>query len=159
MKMKKEITTTFLAAGLTLSGLAQTLITGPNSTQPSYLWPLVSGSTFTSIMTAGNSVNGYTMAGLPDGIGAYDNNDGTFTLLMNHEMGNTSGAVHAHGSAGAFVSKWVINKNTLAVQSGTDLIQTVNLWTGTTYTAFSATNPSTLAAFARFCSGDLPAAT
>ena len=39
-----------------------------------------------SILTAGDSVNGYRMAGWPDGLGAYDNGDGTFTLLMNHEL-------------------------------------------------------------------------
>jgi hypothetical protein len=29
------------------------------------------------------------MHGIPDGLGAFDNANGTFTLLMNHELGNT----------------------------------------------------------------------
>jgi hypothetical protein len=28
----------------------------------------------------------YRMVGIPDGMGAFDNHDGTFTLLMNHEV-------------------------------------------------------------------------
>ena len=31
------------------------------------------------------------MVGIPDGLGAFDNGDGTFTVLMNHELGNTQG--------------------------------------------------------------------
>jgi hypothetical protein len=33
----------------------------------------------TSILTVGDSVGGYRMVGIPDGLGAYDNGDGTFT--------------------------------------------------------------------------------
>jgi Bacterial protein of unknown function (DUF839) len=65
-------------------------------------------------------------------------------VLMNHELGAAQGAVRAHGSVGAFVSKWVIDKNTLQVVSGSDLIQQVVNSTGTT-------------ALGRLCSADLPA--
>ena len=37
-------------------------------------------------------------------------------------------SMRAHGSNGAFVSKWVIDKNTLHVVSGGDLMQQVFLW-------------------------------
>ncbi len=148
-----------MGLGIVGSAMAQTIVTGPSSSQTSYLQPLAASSTITSILTATDVVGGYTMCGTPDGLGAFDNNDGTFTLLMNHEFGNTIGGVRAHGSIGAFVSKWVINKSTLAVVSGSDLMQNVNLWTGTTYTTYNAANSSTLAAFGRFCSGDLPAKT
>jgi hypothetical protein len=40
----------------------------------------------TSIFTANDSINGYKMSGLADGLGAFDNGDGTFTVLMNHEI-------------------------------------------------------------------------
>ncbi len=153
--MKQQLTQLILGLSFSGSLLAQVSVTGPSSSQSPYLQPIAAGSTLTSIMTAGDAVNGYTMAGLPDGLGAFDNGDGTFTVLMNHEMGNTVGAVHAHGSQGAFVSKWVFNKSTLAVVSGADLTQTVNLWTGSTYTAYNAGNTSTLAAMTRFCSADL----
>jgi len=57
------------------------------------------------------------MAGVPDGMGAYDNGDGTFTLLVNHEIPSRLRVKRAHGSVGAFVSEWIINKQTLAVYS------------------------------------------
>jgi hypothetical protein len=91
------------------------------------------------------------MVGIPDGLGAYDNGHGTFTLLMNHELGAASGKVRAHGSTGAFVSKWVIRKKDLSVVSGEDLIKTTYLWQNGAYTAGTT-------AFTRFCSADLPAA-
>src|SRR5690606_28818044 len=108
---------------------------------------VVPGATVVSVLTVTDVVGSYTFAGLPDGIGAYDNGGNDFTLLVNHEMGNTAGAVHAHGSIGAFVSKFVIDKTTLAVTSGADLIQSVNLWNGTGYTNYSANNPTSTAAF------------
>jgi hypothetical protein len=58
----------------------------------------------------------------------------------------------AHGSTGAFVSKWTIRKDDLSVVSGQDLISTVYLWQNTAYVAGTT-------AFTRFCSADLPAAT
>jgi hypothetical protein len=132
--------------------------TGISSSQNPYLIPVKQDAIFSSILTAGDSTsNGYKMAGTPDGLGAFDNGNGTFTLVMNHEFGNTAGGIRAHGSKGAFVSKWVINKNDLSVVSGADLIQNVKLWNGTSYTTFNAGNPSPLAAFNRFCSADLPA--
>ena len=130
--------------------------TGPSTTVTPYLLPTASNVTVTSILTAGQSIGGYTLSGLGDGMGAFDNGDGTFTLLMNHEIGSTGGAVRAHGQAGAFVSKWIINKSNLAVVSGSDLIQNVNIWNGTGYTLYNASNPSTLTAFGRFCAADLP---
>src|SRR5262249_25089959 len=86
---------------------------------------------------------------IPDGLGAFDNGDGTFTVLMNHELVNTEGVARTHnaslgaGAHGAFVSEWVIDKATLQVLSGQDLIQTVVL------------NGSTSLNFSRFCSADL----
>jgi hypothetical protein len=82
-----------------------------------------SSISFASLMTVGDHVGDYTMAGIPDGLGAFDNGDGTFTVLMNHELEATQGAVRDHGFAGAFVSKLVIDKTTLQVVDGSDLIQ------------------------------------
>src|SRR6185369_11710229 len=113
---------------------------------------------FTSVITTGDVVGGYTMCGTPDGCGVFDNGDGTFTLLANHEFVANVGAVRAHGSQGAFVSKWVINKSDLSVVSGADLTQRMFLWNTVTssFVAYNAASPSTLASFSRFCSADLP---
>ncbi len=131
---------------------------GPNSSQSPYLTPIASGVKFGSILSTPDVVNGYKMVGIPDGLGAFDNNDGTFTLLMNHEIPSGSGINRAHGSNGAFVSKWRINKSDMRVISGGDLIRTVNMWNGKGFTTYNAFNASTLTSFNRFCSADLPAA-
>ncbi len=127
-------------------------VTGPSTTQTPYLLPRVPGAKFTSILSVNDQIGGYRMAGIPDGLGAFDNNNGTFTLLMNHELSGSLGITRAHGSIGAFVSKLIINKSTLTVQSASDLIQTVNLWNPGTSTFSTGTT-----AFSRFCSADLPA--
>lgn len=135
---------------------AQITSTGPSTLQTPFVQPLLQGYKFTSILTANDSIGGYPMAGTPDGLGAFDNGDGTFTLLMNHEFVNTVGALRAHGSKGAFVSKWIIKKSDLSVQSGSDLIKNVNLWNGAGYTSYNASSPMP-SGFIRFCSADLPA--
>ncbi|MEI6427848.1 MAG: alkaline phosphatase D family protein, partial [Pseudanabaena sp. ELA607] len=129
--------------------------TGPSSSSTPYIVPVAPGVEVKSILTVGDAApNGYKMSGIPDGLGAFDNGDGTFTLLMNHEIANTSGAVRTHGGKGAFVSTWVIKKSDLSVVSGGDLIQKVYNWD--TVTQASATTTSTID-FSRFCSADLPA--
>jgi hypothetical protein len=133
----------------------QVRITGPSSSAGPYVVPIVLNSTITSIFTAGDVVSGYTMCGLPDGLGAYDNGDGSFCVLMNHEFSAGLSNIHAHGAAGAFVSKWTIRKSDLAVISGSDLIQNINLWNGSGYTSYSATGPNGPATVQRFCSADL----
>ncbi|MFM9944640.1 MAG: alkaline phosphatase PhoX [Bacteroidia bacterium] len=130
---------------------------GPQSSHAPYLLPVAPGVKTNALLTVGDSVGTYKMAGLGDGLGAYDNGNGTFTLLMNHEMVSTVGATHAHGQKGAFVSKWTINKSNLIVTSGSDLIKNVNIWNGTGYTLYNAANPGASSAFNRFCAGDLPA--
>jgi|GEM_PF-644080 len=139
----------------TLLSLGQT---GVNSSQTPYLTASAPGVEFTSLLTVGDTANnGYKMVGIPDGTGAYDNGNGTFTLLVNHELGSTVGINRAHGAKGAFVSKWVINKSDLSVVSGSDLIQKVNLYTtGTGYTLYNPADTTSKKAFGRFCSADLP---
>ena len=94
---------------------------------------------------------------LADGSGAFDNNDGTFTFLLNHEIGGTLGVERAHGQKGAFVSKWVMNKSDLSVVSGSDLIQNVKLWNKATQTfdTYNSANKSELSVFNRFCAAEL----
>jgi len=121
-----------------------------------YVLPVATavGATTTSMMTVPETICGYRMAGIPDGLGAYDNNDGTFTLLMNHELSNAAGVVRAHGGIGAFVSKWIINKSNLSIVSGSDLITSVYGWDTTTQSSNTSTGAFS---FNRFCSADLPA--
>ncbi len=133
---------------------------GPSSSATPYLVATQPGVQITSILTVGDSVNNkangtpYRMVGIPDGLGAFDNKDGTFTLLMNHELVGTAGITRSHGSTGAFVSRWTIRKSDLAVLKGEDLIQSVATWNPATS---SYNTPAKGVTFVRFCSADLPA--
>ncbi len=136
------------------------MATGPSTTQTPYLVPSTGAIGFTSILSVGDTVPGsvkadgtpWRFAGIPDGIGAFDNGDGTATVLVNHEIGATSGVVRAHGSAGAFVDRLVVDKASLKVLSAGDL--------GTSYYGFNTATGSYVqgtTALARLCSADLPA--
>ncbi|MGK2936551.1 MAG: alkaline phosphatase PhoX [Solirubrobacteraceae bacterium] len=140
-------------AGTTPSVAAVT--TGPSSSEAPHILPAAPGVSTTSILTVGDGTP-YKMVGIPDGMGAYDNYDGSFTLLMNHELGGTQGVERAHGAKGAFVSKWRIkkNRNDLRVRGGSDLVKRVNVWDATTEEWRAAT--STESVFNRLCSADLP---
>jgi len=135
---------------------------GPSSSQSPYILRSQPGVVTQAILTVGDSVNlkpdgvtPYRMVGIPDGLGAFDNGDGTFTLLMNHEIPSGLGVTRAHGAPGAFVSKWIIRTEDLTVLHGEDLIQNVQAWNKIT----NQYEPATLAqkTFLRFCSADLPA--
>lgn len=117
-----------------------------------YVVPSAPGVLVRDFLTVGDSVGGYKMAGIPDGQGAFDNGDGTFSLLVNHELGATVGVPRAHGPKGSFISKWTVRKSDLTVLAGEDLIKKLNMWD-------PATNSyalSTTFAIGRMCSADLP---
>ena len=134
------------------------MATGPSTAQTPYLVPTRSGVSFTSIISAGDGLPGSTwkLVGLPDGMGAFDNGDGTITVLLNHELSGGAGIVRAHGSAGAFVDRLVIDINSLTVLSAGELVTsggnifTTDLATGTVYSAGTT-------AFNHICSADLAA--
>jgi hypothetical protein len=135
--------------------------TGPSSSESPYLVRSKPGVVLKSILTVGDATAEaggepgelYRMVGQPDGLGAFDNGDGTFTLLMNHELGATAGAVREHGARGAFVSKWTIRKDDLSVVQGEDLIEQVVTW-NTTTSSYNA--PAAGIVLRRFCSATLP---
>src|SRR4029079_458071 len=72
------------------------------------------------------------------------------TVALTHELTPTYGVVRDHGSMGALVSSLTIDKTTLEVVGGHDLIQTVHQFNAATHSYFTAT-----ATFNRFCSADL----
>jgi hypothetical protein len=106
----------------------------------------------TSILTAGEAVGDYRWVGIPDGLGAYKSGKDTITVLVNHEIGTPNGIVRAHGGYSAFVSELVINRKTLQVMSGADLIKTVYNWDADAQAP--ATTPSIIN-FSRFCAAEL----
>jgi len=149
----KKYIAVLISSALAVMAMDSMAAQGPSSSQAPYVNAIAPGVEFTSILTAGDAArNGYRMSGIPDGLGAYDNGDGTITVLMNHEIDNLNGAVRAHGAKGAFVSEWVINKRTLRVISGSDLIKSVYGWNAATQQSDDVTSTVT---FNRFCSADL----
>lgn len=148
--------------------------TGPSTTTAPYVLPSNANVDTTSLLTVGDSVpkvggGTYRMAGIPDGLGAMPLIGGNVQFFMNHELGSTQGIARRHGSAGAFVSSWSLDKATKAIESGEDLIRPgVKFWDypSQTYSSSPSTggpNPrlagdtfiAQSAAFNRFCSGSL----
>jgi hypothetical protein len=156
--MRQQILATLIS--MAFSGTAWAQATGPSSSASPYVTSTATGWSVTSILTVGDSVNNkpdgtaYRMVGIPDGLGAYSNNNGTFTVLMNHEIGATSGIARAHGATGGFVSEWVIRSSDLKVLNGADLATSHLVSSGT-----GAWAPATGTAnsFGRLCSADLAA--
>ncbi len=153
-----------LALLLSASALAQT--TSPSTTVPPYVLPSVPGVLIESILTVDDGTvpktgGGTTrLAGIPDGIGVIDGAELSppepdfFYLIVNHELNSTQGIPRDHGNAGAFVSKWKVDKVTHEVVEGDDLIKETFDWDETTQTFV----PGSLT-FDRFCSSDRPAPT
>lgn len=138
-------------------------VQGPSSSRAPYLVSNAPPSVVvqvTSIATATDLVPKtggplgatYEVGGTPDGLGAFDNGDGTFTVLCNHEHATTAGIVRRHGARGAYVAELVIDKATLAVVSGEDLIVRVVDGNGVVHDAATGNG----LAINRPCSADLP---
>jgi hypothetical protein len=151
-----RITFILSAAAISGSAFAQTaIVTGPSSSATPYVSPVGGAVTdLVSILTVGDSAAGYTLFGIPDGMGAIEGANGTFNLYVNHEIGATvGGARRAHqpkgATGGAFISGWSIDKADFRVNSGSDTITSVATVTNGT--------GGTLYNFQRFCSGEIPA--
>jgi PKD repeat protein len=162
MKTRAGLALAAVVAATAGRSSAETTVTGtqgPSSSQTSYVVPVAPGVRAVAIMTTGDSVNPkldnatpYRLVGIPDGMGGIDGDDGTLLATCNHEINANSAVSRAHGSAGAFVSAIRIDRTTLAVRSGYDLIRTVETWNAATQVYVQGTT-----SFDRFCSADVPA--
>jgi uncharacterized protein DUF839 len=97
----------------------------------------------------------YRMVGIPDGLGAHPNGDGTSTLFMNHELTNTTLSEPIVGgpkNRGAYVSQWILDSDgdPMAGRRAYDRVFSEDTFVGP---APDATN--TTRGLARFCSGFL----
>jgi len=93
----------------------------------------------------------YRMVGIPDGMGAFKDDSGTITVLMNHELSADKGIRRQHGANGAFVSKWTLDIENLNVIGGEDAINKVMLWSPIVQRYFNSTTNK----FNKLCSADL----
>jgi hypothetical protein len=100
----------------------------------------------------------YRMVGIPDGLGAHPNGDGTSTLYMNHELTFTALSEPVVGgpkNRGAIVSQWVLDEDgdPIAGRRAYDEIFTEDKFEGPApVVGNEAQMPRQ---FARFCSGFL----
>jgi hypothetical protein len=97
----------------------------------------------------------YRMVGIPDGLGAHPNSDGTHTLYMNHELPNTTLSEPIVGgprNRGAYVSQFILDADgdPIAGRRAYDWVFREDTLVGP---APDVTN--TTRALARFCSGFL----
>jgi len=145
-----------LSPTLFTPGRAAALMVGPSTTTPPYMLPTVANVRTVAILTVGNAVGGYRMVGIPDGLGVFRSGRKEFTLLVNHEItAARPGVVRAHGSNGAFVSRWTIDSETLQVKRGEDLTPSPNhvfTWDPAVNQYVAGTTQ-----WQRFCSSDLAA--
>lgn len=97
----------------------------------------------------------FQMIGIPDGLGAHANKDGTTTVFMNQELPNVVTSEPIVGQPryrGAFVSKLILAADACVISGDVayDAVYAENVFVGPT-----ATVSNTTPAFSRFCSGAL----
>jgi hypothetical protein len=148
------------AAGLVACAAAMPAL-GTTSIKP-YTVPIGTEYHVTPLFSVNDSVpetsepsQQYRMVGIPDGLGAYSNGDGTTTLYMNHEFNQSTLSQPVVGGPeyrGTYVSKWILDADGNPV-SGERAFDTV--WNENTLVGPAAEVGNTTPAFARFCSGFL----
>jgi serralysin len=97
----------------------------------------------------------YQMVGIPDGIGGFSNGDGTTTLFLNHEFGNTVQSEPVIGGPlqrGAFVSRYILDADgdPITGERAYDSVFVEDTFVGPAPEAGNSTR-----GFGRFCSGFL----
>lgn len=98
---------------------------GPSTVTDPYVIPRDAAVKTRSILTvddAGSARNGYELAGLPDGLGAFSGGRRQLDVFMNHEIKPDAGTVRRHGQRGSFVSSLSLDTRRLGVSVGSDLI-------------------------------------
>lgn len=166
-------------AATTLAALASPVVaatasppgatTGPSSSTPPYVLPVAPGVGTLSIISSGDAApDGYRYGGIPDGLGAFSSG-GALQIYTSHELRPDVGVKRRHGQPGAYVSHLSIDRATLAVTAGRDLIKpNIRYWdyAGQRYRKVASpggpnprtpgdTFPAQSAAFSRFCSSTL----
>ncbi len=107
------------------------------------------------VPVTGDPSREYQMIGIPDGLGAHPNADGTVTVYLNHELTQTNLSEPVIGeplNRGAIVSKLILSRDG-TVLSGDRAYDTV--YVEDTLVGPAADTSNATPAFARFCSGSL----
>jgi len=82
MKLRYKVAAVFSIATV----VAGTAVANSVLTKPEYIIASNDAATIKPLAYAGDTISGFTIKGIPDGMGAYRNADGTITLLSSHEV-------------------------------------------------------------------------
>ena len=144
---------------------------------PTYVLSASDGAAISVIATTGDTIGSEVLRGVPDGMGALKNADGTLTLLSNHEISLSSAVAQASKSAtgtwGSSISKLTFDPTTNKITKVENLIKNMSYYNYATETWGSSWTQSVPVGFPavdafggdvgtnglnRFCSGNLVAA-
>lgn len=98
---------------------------------PQYLEAVGAGVTIKTLATAGDSIGGYNIPGIPDGMGAFKLPNGQIRIFVNHEIGNTTAAKNVSRAGGAItggaaITALTVDPITQTVVSAADAIKSVS---------------------------------
>ena len=151
--------------GVNAGAFAKTMLKDVTGGDRLQISSLITNGEVTNGLTAGSSV--YAPAGIFDGMGAYDNGDGTYSLLVNHELSSSAGQQYQvqvrAGSApittqtvtGGRISRFVVAKDLDG--NGANGVQSAILAGGLAYNQVISPNASFSlgSGISRFCSANL----
>lgn len=127
---------TYPVAAVIVAGATLFAAASANASDFSYMETVAPGATLKVLATAGDQIQGYTLFGVPDGLGVL--NDGNkLTLLMNHELlltdPVTAAGKRANGAAtGSTVSALNFDSTTQSITGGTEFLKNISWWDYTT---------------------------
>jgi hypothetical protein len=160
MKRRRTVSITVLAAAM--ASVAAVAAMASTAVKP-YVVPVGNQYEVDALLSVDDKVpllggapgQQYRMIGIPDGLGAHPNGDGTATLYMNQELGSSVQSEPIVGGTknrGAIVSKWILDEDgdPIAGKRAYDWVYEENTLRGP-----AANVGNTTPAFARFCSAFL----
>jgi hypothetical protein len=167
--MKKKLFTV-VSMGVVASSLV--LQSAHAADAPVYLISASDGATLSVIATTGDTISNEVLRGVPDGMGALKNADGTITLLSNHEISTSADFANKKdtGTWGSSISKMTFDPATKKItkmenwmKSMTYFNYNTEKWGSTWEQSLPVGTPATDAYGAligtnginRLCSGDL----
>ena len=167
--MKKNKIIAVLASLVLAASLAQGALAA--GSKPIYLVSKSAAASLKVIATSGDVINGLTVRGIPDGMGAYRNENGGITLLSSHEISTTAPlAIKGKSSTAVWatsITKFNVTSSTKNITSAQNFIKEVNFYnytTGTYQLTPTGAAPAGVSAgtfdwgISRFCSATYTAA-
>jgi len=172
--MKKKL---FTAVSMGVIASSLVVQTAHAADVPVYVLSKSDGATLSVIATTGDKIGSEVLRGVPDGMGAMKNADGTLTLLSNHEISLSNLVAQASktatGTWGSSISKMTYDPKTDKIVKNENFIKTMSwynyatgTWGPTWDQSVPAGSPKVTSFGAeigtnglnRFCSGNLAAA-